>query len=146
MVFLSPPSPLDNFCPDDTLKVMKNYIFLRYATLLASLLLAFGLVTRAQAQTGNLTLLDDAYATLAQADHDYKGHRVRAMKQIELAVQELGGKISGQGRGREPQATSDAQLRAAQVLLQQASSGLSGKALKHVNAAIVQINTALAIK
>ena len=125
---------------------MKNYIFLRYATLLASLLLAFGLVTRAQAQTGNLTLLDDAYATLAQADHDYKGHRVRAMKQIELAVQELGGKISGQGRGREPQATSDAQLRAAQVLLQQASSGLSGKALKHVNAAIVQINTALAIK
>ena len=125
---------------------MKNYIFLRYATLLASLLLAFGLVTRAQAQTGNLTLLDDAYATVAQADHDYKGHRVRAMKQIELAVQELGGKISGQGRGREPQATSDAQLRAAQVLLQQASSGLSGKALKHVNAAIVQINTALAIK
>ena len=125
---------------------MKDYIFLRYATLLASLLLAFGLVTRAQAQTGNLTLLDDAYATVAQADHDYKGHRVRAMKQIELAVQELGGKISGQGRGREPQATSDAQLRAAQVLLQQASSGLSGKALKHVNAAIVQINTALAIK
>ena len=125
---------------------MKNYIFLRYATLLASLLLAFGLVTRAQAQTGSLTLPDDAYATLAQADHDYKGHRVRAMKQIELAVQELGGKISGQGRGREPQATSDAQLRAAQVLLQQASSGLSGKALKHVNAAIVQINTALAIK
>jgi hypothetical protein len=125
---------------------MKSDYFLRYATLLAAILLAFGLVTRVQAQTGSFTLLDDAYATLAQADHDYKGHRVKAMKQIELAVQELGGKISGKGRGHEPQATSDAQLRAAQTLLQQAGSGLSGKALKHVNAAIAQINTALAIK
>jgi len=125
---------------------MKHYILLRYATLLATLLLAFGLVTRVQAQTGNITLLDDAYATLAQADHDYKGHRVRAMKQIELAVQDLGGKISGRGKGHEPQGTSDAQLRAAQGLLQQASGGLSGKALKHVQAAITQINTALSIK
>jgi hypothetical protein len=146
MVFLSPPSPLDNFCPDDTLEVMKDYIFLRYATLLASLLLAFGLVTRAQAQTSPITLLDDAYATLAQANHDYKGHRVKAMKQIELALQEHGGKVSGKGRRHEPQGTSDAQLRAAEGLLQQASSELSGKALKHVNAAIIQINTALAIK
>ena len=125
---------------------MKNYLLFRYSTLLVAILMAFALVTRVQAQTGNITVLDDAYATLAQADHDYKGHRVKAMKQIELAVQELGGKISGKGRGREPQATSDVQLRAAQVLLKQASSGLSGKALKHVNAAIVQINTALAIK
>jgi len=146
MVLLCPPLPLDNFCSDDTFEAMKSDYFLRYATLLAAILLAFGLVTRVQAQTGSFTLLDDAYATLAQADHDYKGHRVKAMKQIELAVQELGGKISGKGRGHEPQATSDAQLRAAQTLLQQAGSGLSGKALKHVNAAIAQINTALAIK
>jgi hypothetical protein len=68
------------------------------------------------------------------------------MKQIELAVQELGGKISGKGRGHEPQGTSDAQLRAAQSLLQQASAGLSRKELKHVQAAIAQINTALSIK
>jgi len=122
-------------------------LILRYATLLATLLLVFGLVTRGQAQaSGSFTLLDDAYATLAHADHDYKGHRVKAMKQIELAVQELGGKISGNGRGREPQGTSDAQLRAAQVLLQQAAGGVSKKPLKHVNAAIEQINIALSIK
>ena len=127
-----------------------NY-FLRHAGLLAAILLAFGLVARVQAQTGNntssnLATLDDAYATLAQADHDYKGHRVLAMKQIELAVKELGGKISGKGKGHEPQATSDAQLKAAQAMLQQAVGGLSGNALTHVNNAIKQISTALAIK
>jgi len=137
---------LDIFCPDDTFETMKNNFLLRCATLLATLFLAFGLVTRAQAQTSSLALLDDAYATLAHANHDYKGHRAKAMKQIELAVQELGGKISGKGKGHEPQGTSAAQLRAAQGLLQQASAGLSRKELKHVQAAIAQINTALAIK
>ena len=111
---------------------MKNNLLLRYSFLLATILLAFGLVTRAQAQTSNLATLDDAYATLVHADHDYKGHRAKAMKQVELAVQELGGKISGHGKVREPQAASDAQLRSAEGLLQQASGGLSGKALKHV--------------
>jgi hypothetical protein len=126
---------------------MKNYLLLRYSTLLATILLAFGLVTRGQAQTtGNLNTLYDAYATLAQGDHDYKGHRVRAMKQIELAVQELGGKIAGNGRGHEPQGTSDVQMRAAQSLLQQAGAGLSGKPLKHVNNAIAQINDGLSIR
>ena len=37
-------------------------------------------------------------------------------------------------------------MRAAEALLQQASAGLSRKALKHVNAAITQINDGLAIK
>jgi hypothetical protein len=126
---------------------MKTNLFLRYATLLAALFLVFGLVTRSQAQTASpIAALDDAYATLAQANHDYKGHRAKAMKQIELAVHELGGKISGKGRGHEPQGASDAQLRAAQALLQQAAAGLSKKPLKHVNAAIAQINVALSIK
>ena len=126
---------------------MKTNLFLRYATLLAVLFLVFGLVTRSQAQTASpIDALDDAFATLAQANHDYKGHRAKAMKQIELAVRELGGKISGKGRGHEPQGASDAQLRAAQALLQQAAAGLSKKPLKHVNAAIAQINVALSIK
>ena len=126
---------------------MTNNFFLRCLTVLATIFLAFGLVNHTQAQSGNSTaLLDDAYATLAQAKHDYKGHRVRAMKQIEAALGEMGGKISSNGRNHEPQGTSDAQLRAAQSLLQQASAGLSGKALKHVNNAIAQINDALSIR
>ena len=137
---------LDKFCFNDQFQAMKNNLLLRYSTLLAAILLAFGLVTRAQAQTSNITALDDAYATLAQGDHDYKGHRAKAMKQIKLAVGELGGVISGKGKGHEPQGTSDAQLKAAQGLLQQASAGLSGKALKHVTNAINEINDALAVR
>ncbi|HUA39077.1 MAG TPA: hypothetical protein VMA35_11850 [Candidatus Sulfopaludibacter sp.] len=125
---------------------MNNPSFLRGSTLLAIILLAFGLVTRAQAQPNSTILLNDAYATLAQAKHDYKGHRVRAMKQIEAALGEMGAKISSTGRNHEPQGTSDAQLRAAQGLLEQASAGLSGKALKHVQAAISQISIALSIR
>jgi len=79
---------------------MTNNRSLRYASLLATLLLAFGLVMRGQAQTSsNIATLDDAYATLAQADHDYKGHRAKAMVQIKQAVKELGGSISGHGKG-----------------------------------------------
>ncbi len=137
---------LDNFRRGDKFEAMKNHFFLRTSTLLAILFLVFGLVTRGQAQTNNLTTLDDAYATLVHADHDYKGHRAKAMKQVELAVQELGGKISGHGKVREPQAASDAQLRSAEGLLQQASGGLSGKALKHVKDALKEINDALAVK
>jgi len=125
---------------------MNNLSFLRGSTLLTIILLVFGLVTRAQAQTTSSALLNDAYATLAQAKHDYQGHRVRAMKQIEAALGELGGKISSTGKNHEPQGTSDAQLRAAQGLLEQASAGLSGKALKHVQAAISQISIALSIR
>ncbi len=124
-----------------------NSLIFRLPILLAVAVLIFGLATPAQAQAASpVTLLDDAYATLAQAKHDYKGHRVKAMKQIELALGEKGAKVSGKGKVREPQGTSDAQLRAAQALLQQAAPQLSGKALKHVNAAISQISTALSIK
>jgi hypothetical protein len=125
---------------------MNKLSFIRSSTLLAILLLVFGLVTTARAQANSTALLNDAYATLAQAKHDYKGHRVRAMKQIEAALGEMGAKISSTGRNHEPQGTSDAQLRAAQGLLEKAEPGLSGKSLKHVQAAVSQISIALSIR
>jgi hypothetical protein len=126
---------------------MKTSRLLRSPTILAALLLALGLVTRVQAQIASaVPLLENAYTTLASADHDYKGHRAHAMKQIQLAVNELGGKVKGDGKGHEPQATSDAQLRTAKGMLQQALPSLSGKPLQHVNAAIRQIDEALAVK
>ena len=91
-------------------------------------------------------LLVQAYTTLGQADHDYKGHRVAAMKQIEAAAKLLGVSVRGDGRGHEKQGVSDAQLRTAQGLLQQALPGLSGKPLKHVNRALQQLAIALSIK
>ena len=100
----------------------------------------------ALAAPGSVELLRQAYITLGHADHDYKGHRAEAMKQIEAAAHELGSNIRGDGRGHEKQGVSDEQLRAAQGLLQQASVGLTGKPLKHVRAAEKQIETALKIK
>ena len=91
-------------------------------------------------------LLVQAYTALEQADHDYKGHRIAAMKQIEAAARLLGVKVRGDGKGHEHQVISDAQLRSAQGLLQQARSGLSGKPLRHVNKALQQLSIALSIK
>jgi hypothetical protein len=68
------------------------------------------------------------------------------MKQIDKAIRELGGRISGHGHGHEPQGTSDAQLAAARDLVQQACPGLSKKSLRHANMALQQINVALTIK
>ena len=95
---------------------------------------------------GSGALLTQAYATLSMADHDYKGHRVAAMKQIELAGKLIGVNVRGDGRGHEKQGASDAQLRTAQNLLEQACSGLAPKPLKHVNKAIEQLSIALSIK
>jgi hypothetical protein len=95
-------------------------------------------------------LLSQAYNILAAANHDYKGHRVRAMKQIEAAAKLLGANLQGNGPGHEQQPVSDAQLRQAQALLQQLSTGLAPTRPKavhaHIEAAINQINIALSIK
>lgn len=91
-------------------------------------------------------LLRQAYVTLSMADHDYKGHRVEAMKQIEAAAKLLRMDLRGDGKGHEKQAVSDEQLRIARGMLQQASAGLTGKPLKHVERAINQINIALKIR
>ena len=127
---------------------MTKHVFLRFTTFFASLLLACGLATRVHANdvSSSIGLLDDAYATQSQGNHDYQGHRVLAMKQIDKAIRELGGRISGHGHGHEPQGTSDAQLAAARDLIQQACPGLSKKSLRHANMALQQINVALTIK
>jgi hypothetical protein len=91
-------------------------------------------------------LLRQAYTTLERADHDYKGHRIDAMKQIEAAGKELGITLRGKGKGHEKQGLSDAQLRTAKGLLEEARAGLTGKALKHVNRALKQLDVALSIK
>jgi hypothetical protein len=122
-----------------------NVIRSLVALALACIVISFGsrLVAR---PVPSADLLVQAYTTLGQADHDYKGHRVAAMKQIEAAAKLLGVNVRGEGRGHEKQVVSDAQLRTAQGLLQQAQSGLSGKPLRHVNKALQQLSIALSLK
>ncbi|MGA3182715.1 MAG: hypothetical protein ABSF38_20520 [Verrucomicrobiota bacterium] len=91
-------------------------------------------------------MLREAYARLAIADHDYKGHRVRAMAQVSAAAKALGVDLKGDGRGHEFQGVSDAHLRAAQGLLEQIAGGVTGPGLKHIRLAIEQIGVALAIR
>ena len=106
-------------------------------------------------------LLHEARTQLESADHDYAGHRVRAIEHIHSALGHLGspsaggGGGGGQGQGNMPQSASDAALRAALVKLQTAQGHLSSKtatAEHHGNArgavseAIRELNTALAIR
>ena len=136
---------------------------LRCMTLIGALLVAFGLVSRVQAQT-TISLLQNAHATLAHADHDYDGHRAMAMKEIQAAIQDLNGTAAKarahthhglyaryrpsriSSKEPETQSASDVQLRSAENMLQQASAGLSGDAYQHVNTAIAHLNTALSVK
>jgi hypothetical protein len=91
-------------------------------------------------------LLRQAYTALSAADHDYQGHRIRAMKQIEMAGTVIGVNLAGDGKGHEKQGVSDQQLRTAQGLLQQARPGLPVKAQRHVDKALAQLSIALSIK
>lgn len=99
---------------------------------------------------GEVATLRQAYGTLAVADHDYKGHRVRAMKAIAAACRLLGTDITGEGVGREKQAFSDAQLQQVLATVQQvrnslASAGTQPRVVKHLDAAINQLTIALSI-
>lgn len=91
-----------------------------------------------------------AYRILATGDHDYKGHRVRAMHAVEAAGKLLGLNLSGDLRDRTPQRLSDERLREAQGLIAQVlnSAEVKGQArvVKHLNVANQQINVALSIR
>jgi len=91
-------------------------------------------------------LLAEAYGQMKTANHDYKGHRARAMHQVEEAARLTGERLGGDGRAHEAQGSSDQQLRHAQSLLEEASGKLTGVALKHVQTAIQHLSTALSVR
>ncbi len=93
-------------------------------------------------------MLREAYGILERADHDYKGHRAKAMHEIEAAGKLIGMNVRGDGKGHERQGVSDAQLHHAQELLVQVSTNMAGKKKVHnrVEAAIKQLGIALKTK
>lgn len=122
-------------------------IFFSCSLLLALLLTAIPM--RAQTLPPGTGLLQSAYTNLAEAKHDYKGHRVKAMRHLQAAAKQLGLKLQGAGSIREGQAASDAQLRAAKSQLEQTASALTGSnpyAAEQVRKAISEISTALRIR
>jgi len=95
-------------------------------------------------------LLIAAYGNLANANHDYDGHRVAAMKQIEGAAKVLGIDLHGSNKVHERQAESDAQMHEAKRMLEQARRDFAERDRKkieeHLSHAIHEINVALNIK
>ncbi len=91
-----------------------------------------------------------AFRLLKTADHDYAGHRAKAMRQIETAGAELGLVLRGDLIVGERQWKSDAQLSEARRLLAHARDQLEARDRDRVAArlqiAIEEINQALAVR
>jgi hypothetical protein len=98
--------------------------------------------------TSQIQALTEAYRTLYVADHDYHGHRIRAMHAIEKAVKLLGGNVHGDGKGHEKQIVSDDQLKQAEKSIEQVRATLAAHhaVTKHLDHAIKELKTALKIK
>jgi hypothetical protein len=100
--------------------------------------------------TGDVQTLTQAYSTLASADHDYKGHRAKAMQAIKKAARLMGQKIGGDGKVKEQQTLSDDQLKGVQASLQKVRGTVGGhnsqRVVEHINTAIHELTTALSIK
>jgi hypothetical protein len=94
--------------------------------------------------------LHQAYHILATGDHDYKGHRAKAMNQVKKAADMLGLDLSGDDKDREKQVLSDDRLREARGYLVNVLGASEVKDQKkiadHINAAIKQIDVALSIR
>jgi hypothetical protein len=127
----------------------------RSALFAAMLILSCGLSARAADTTpaddnSELGLLKQTYHTLKIADHDYNGHRVKAMHSIENACDKLGENIRGDGKGGERQPVSDDQLRQALRNLQKAHTMATVNGQKEVLAeidkAIDDLGRALGVK
>lgn len=95
-------------------------------------------------------MMHRAYRILAAGDHDYKGHRVKAMRQIKKAANLLGLDLRGDDRVRERQVLSDDRLREARGLLQNVLGSSEVNSQKgiadHINSAIKQIDAALRVR
>jgi hypothetical protein len=112
-------------------------------------------------QNPNAPIIAQLQATivvLKQADHDYQGHRVKAIQQIHMAVKALGGKHRHAkipaGSGKLPQNVSDGllqkavqQLIAVQTMLANSvGPGNRPAAGIAIHNAITELQTALKIR
>ena len=93
-------------------------------------------------------MLHRAYHILATGDHDYKGHRAKAMHAVEAAAKLLGLDLHGDYKEHEVQVLSDDKLREAKGLIANVLLNAEVKGqphvTKHLNKAIDEINAGLA--
>ena len=89
--------------------------------------------------------LRHAYWILEQADHDYAGHRGKAMEEIRRAGRIMGLDLKGDGYGGQRPHWSDALLREARKNLQNIVEESGGEEHKHIRLAIKEIAHALEV-
>jgi hypothetical protein len=90
--------------------------------------------------------LRHAYWLLEQADRDYRGHRVAAMKEIKKAGELMGMELHGDGYGGEHQRWSDERLREARGLLEEVVDKTGRREHEHIRIAIRELNKALEVR
>lgn len=92
--------------------------------------------------------LREAYQIMSWADHDYKGHRAKAMHETEEAGRRFDLDLHGEGRGHQRQHVSDAELRHARELLKEVRdmSEHQKRVHEHVDEAIRELDRALEVK
>lgn len=88
-----------------------------------------------------------AYVLLQHANHDYNGHRAKALEHVQAAAKALDLKLQGDANERERQWKSDQMLMEARNLLSNARETFEAhdreRAAKHVDRAIEQIDAAI---
>jgi hypothetical protein len=91
-----------------------------------------------------------AYQVLADANHDYNGHRKGAMIEIGRPAKAVGLELAADGGGREDQDVSDARFHLAKRLLEQVRSRLAEGAPEaervHIDEALKEISKGLQIR
>jgi protein-tyrosine-phosphatase len=110
-------------------------------------LFSFGLAAHAEPPRDELA---HAYHLLKKADHDYDGHRVKAMEEVRVAASDLGIELGGDVDDHERQWHSDEQMKEARRLLRDAKDKLEAhdrdRVADHVEMAIKEINAALDVR
>jgi hypothetical protein len=123
----------------------KSSIYLQIAALL--LALSFGLKAYAAPPREEIV---HAYRLVKGADHDYDGHRVAALKELQIAGEKLGLTLEGEGVKEEAQWKSDRRMREARRILKEARDKLEARdrdrAAEHVDIALKELDRALNIK
>jgi hypothetical protein len=124
---------------------MKQTSRLLYLQILA-ITVALSFATRLYAESPRDELVH-AYVLLKHANHDYGGHRVKAMEHVEAAGKALNLKLQGDAKEHERQWKSDQMLSEARSLLSHARGAFEAKDLDraavHVDKAIEEIDRAL---
>jgi len=116
-------------------------------TLTASATIAYPIENVVFSDSAEAAMLHRAYHILATGDHDYKGHRAKAMHAVEAAAKLLGVDLKGDYKEHEVQPLSDDKLREAKDLLAkvQLNADVKGQphVSKHLDRAIEEINAGL---